>query len=307
MLSKITDPLSRGTTTLRKFWRRYTLRWLTWRATAHAPNEQDCLAALAAGEPRARWQAAAVLGGHPMRSPDAIAALLQALADPEPFVRWQVIEALAAQETGRVFPALTHSLTDPDSLRRAGAAEALGRLGGEAAAQALRPHVTDPAPAVRAAVAAALGLLADPTAGPILRPLLADADPEVVCAAARALGRVGDVTAAVALAEVLARPAQPLLVRRALTAALARIPHPDAQPQLLVALADPDPQVRGYAARALGHIGNEAASAPLEALKSDANRLIRGTVGDRAARALALLERRGRHGTSAAARPTEEG
>jgi HEAT repeat protein len=63
---------------------------------------------------------------------------------------------------------------------------------------------------------------------------------------------------------------------------------------------DPDPQVRGYAADALGQIGDETASAALAAAASDQGVLLKGTVGDRARRALAALERRGRrsHQTS---------
>jgi hypothetical protein len=66
------------------------------------------------------------------------------------------------------------------------------------------------------------------------------------------------------------------------------------QPQLLDALYDPDPQVRGYAAQALGQIGDESTHAVLQALKADRARLIKGTVGDQAGRALYMLERRER-------------
>ena len=113
-------------------------------------------------------------------------------------------------------------------------------------------------------------------------------------AAARALGQVGNTLAACPLAAALVQPGQDLLVRRALAAALARIPHPDAQAPLLEALRDPDPQVRAYAAAALGQVGNEDAHAPLQALTADKSRLIRGTVSDRARTAVELLERRGR-------------
>ena len=98
---------------------------------------------------------------------------------------------------------------------------------------------------------------------------------------------------------------QPLLVRRALAAALARAPHPDAQPALLQALSDPDPQVRGYAAEALGHVGNEDAHDALAALRSDKAPLLKGTVGEVAGRALTLLERRGRRAAPRLPTPTE--
>jgi HEAT repeat protein len=96
------------------------------------------------------------------------------------------------------------------------------------------------------------------------------------------------------MAAALVRPGQPLLVRRALAAGLAHIPHPDAQAPLLEALHDPDPQVRAYAAKALGQVGDEQAHGPLQDLTADRSRLIKGTVSDWAKRAVELLERRGR-------------
>ena len=105
---------------------------------------------------------------------------------------------------------------------------------------------------------------------------------------------MGNTLAACTLAAELVQPGQDLLVRRSLAAALSHIPHPDAQLPLLEALRDPDPQVRAYAAAALGQVGNEEAHAPLQELTGDKSRLIRGTVSDRAKRAVELLERRGR-------------
>ncbi|MGQ9767263.1 MAG: HEAT repeat domain-containing protein [Anaerolineae bacterium] len=279
---------------LHRLWRFSVQRWAIWRDRADTTSEATCMAQLTAAEPSRRWRAAAGLGRNPLRSPQAIAALIRALADPEPIVRWHAAEALAAQEAGHAFPALVAALADPEPLRRAGAAEALGGLGGEAATLALRPHLSDADPGVRAAVAAALGRIGDPTVVTDLLPLLDDADPDVVRAAAAALGRLGSTAATMPLAQALVRPGQPLLVRRALAAALMHVPHPNAQPQLLAVLTDPDPQVRAYAAQALGQVGSEAAHAPLKFLRADRNRLLRGTVGDWAGHALALLERRGR-------------
>jgi len=287
-------PLSRVQKALRKLQHYSARRWTSWRSRADATSEAACVAQLAASAPSQRWRAAAILGRNPQRSREAIAALVAALADSEEFVRWQAAEALAAQEAGRVFPALAAALDDPEPLRRAGAAEALGHLGGEAAASILGQHVADPDPRVRAALAAALGQTCDLTCLSLLVGLLTDGEPAVRRAAARALGRLADPKAAAPLAAVPAQDRQPLLVRRATSAAIAAAPHPDARPQLLAALADPDPQVRGYAAQALGHVGDEAASGALAALQADQSRLLHGTVGDQARRALTMLERRGR-------------
>jgi len=278
----------------RDFWERHVERWGKLRARADATSEKTYLTLLSDPEPSRRWQAAAGLRRHHLRSAEAITALIEVLCDEEPIVRWQAAEALAAQEASHAFPAVSAALDAADPLCRAGAAEVMGLMGGEAAAQALVKRLDDPEPRVRAAVATALGRIADPTKATALLPLLADDDPDVVRAAARALGNIGDPKVAAPLAEALTQADQPLLVRRALAAALARAPHPDAQPALLEALGDPDPQVRGYAVEALGHVGNEAAHDALAALRSDKAALLKGTVGDVAARALTLLERRGR-------------
>jgi HEAT repeat protein len=264
--------------------------------------EQNAVAALAAVSPQRRWEAAALLGKNPQRGTETIQALMAALSDPEPFVRWQAAEALARQDTAHVFPALSAGLTDASPLCRAGVAEALGRLGGEAACQALRGALADPDSGVRAAAASALGASNDVTSVSSLLPRLADPTPDVRIAAARALGRIGDVGAAAPLAAALTQPRQPLLVRRALAAALARVPHPEVQPALLAALEDPDAQVRGYAAQALGQVGNEAAWTALQAIQGDNSPLLRGTVNGAARQALALLERRGRQAPTVAVR-----
>ena len=275
-------------------WFRLTAPLIAWRERAEGEREELYVADLAEAEPLSRWHAAATLKRNPLLSPETIAALVQALGDDEEFVAWQAAEALAAQEPGRVFGALEGALGDGDPRRRAGAAMALGKLGGDAAVAALKRHLNDAEPAVRVAAADALGHTSDPGLAGILLPMIEDPEPEVVRAAARGLGQIGNTAACCSMAEMLVRPGQDVLVRRALAAALAHIPHPEAQTPLLAALDDPDPQVRAYAATALGHVGNEQAHEPLQALTMDKTRLIRGTVGDQAKRAVELLERRGR-------------
>jgi HEAT repeat protein len=257
-------------------------------------TEQSAIGALRDPSPHRRWEAAITLGRNSQRSVQAINALIETLSDAEPFVRWQAAIALASQDVGRVFPILCQALAATDALRRAGAAEALGRLGGEAAGQELRKALADPVAEVRVAAAQALGQCGDPTSGAALVPMLEDAETSVRCAAAQALGRLGDERWAEALAGALEQPGQSLLARRALAAALAHTPHPKIQGTLLAALSDPDAQVRGYAAQALGQVGNEAAWTALVASEADKGPLLHGTVGDVARRALTLLERRGR-------------
>lgn len=257
-------------------------------------SEAQALAGLGAENPHRRWESAAYLGRNAHRSREVIVALVGTLGDSEEFVRWEAARALAAQEAAHSFSVLVEVLNDPEPLRRAGAAEAMGYQGGEAASVTLCKHLADPDARVRVAVASALRDLADTSAAPCLLPFLTDQDPDVRCAVASALGRIGGPAAAKPLADALSLPGQPLLVRRALAAALVRTAHPEAQPALLAALSDVDPQVRGYAAEALGHIGDEGTVSALSAALSDESALLQGTVASRARQSLVMLERRGR-------------
>src|SRR5512137_2601959 len=153
MLSNFNELVSRIVYYPRGFWERHVVRWGNLRARADATSEKTYLTLLHAPEPSRRWQAAAGLRRHHLRSAEAITALIGALCDEEPIVRWQTAEALAAQEASHAFPAVSAALDAADPLCRAGAAEALGLMGGEAAAQALAKHMADPEAHVRAAVA----------------------------------------------------------------------------------------------------------------------------------------------------------
>jgi HEAT repeat protein len=284
---------------VREAWFRLTAPVVAWRQRAEGEREELYVGDLSSAEPLRRWQAGAVLRRNPLLTAETVAALIDALGDDEEIVAWHAAEALAAQEPGRVFGPLEAALNDPDPRKRTGAAQALGKLGGDAASASLRKRLDDPEPRVRATVADALGRMNDPALADVLLPLLDDPDSEVVRASAHALGQIGNTAAACPIAAVLVQPGQEVLVRRALAAALAHIPHPDAQEPLLQALHDPDPQVRAYAATALGQVGNEQAHAPLQELVGDKSRLIKGTVSDAAKRAIELLERRGRRRAAA--------
>jgi len=100
----------------RGFWERHVLRWGSMRARADATSEKTYLTLLRAPEPSRRWQAAAGLSRHHLRSAEAITALIEALCDDEPIVRWQVAEALAAQEASHAFPAVSAALDAADPL-----------------------------------------------------------------------------------------------------------------------------------------------------------------------------------------------
>ncbi len=258
------------------------------RASADPASEVAALAALRSDSPRQRWEAAAVLARNSQRSETAMAALVAALADPEPFVRWQAAEALAGQEAGRVFPVLSAALADADPRRRAGAAEALGRVGGEAACMALCKRVSDPDLQVRVAVARASERLwrSDHRAGPA-----APCWPTRtrMCVAPRPLPY--RAPAPRPRPRRWQRPCKRQANRCSSAAAWRlRFSAPRTPPPSLPcssALADPDPQVRGYAAQALGQIGDEAAHTALLAVAGDQTALLTGTVGDAVRSALA--------------------
>jgi hypothetical protein len=73
----------------RGFWERHVVRWGNMRARADATSEKTYLTLLRDPEPSRRWQAAAGLRRHHLRSAEAITALIEALCDEEPIVRCQ--------------------------------------------------------------------------------------------------------------------------------------------------------------------------------------------------------------------------
>ncbi|HEX5574793.1 MAG TPA: HEAT repeat domain-containing protein, partial [Gemmatimonadales bacterium] len=124
---------------------------------------------------------------------------------------------------------LVHALDDPDDEVRAKAATALGRLGDRRTLAPLLDHLlTDPAPFVRARIAASLGQFGGP---------------EVIDRLVRALGDSA------------------WWVRMRGVEALEQI-GPTAEGPLLVALDDPDPEIRQRAAVSLERLGLAATLIP---------------------------------------------
>ncbi len=122
-----------------------------------------------------------------------VAALVQALADADPFVAGAAAEALSGIGSEAV-PVLSRALEDPRESVRQGAAIALGKLGkaAHAAAPALVRALSDPKENVRWCAVNALGAIGTvASAGiPALREALHDADEDVRHGAALALERV---------------------------------------------------------------------------------------------------------------------
>ncbi|HSS51761.1 MAG TPA: peptidylprolyl isomerase [Thermoanaerobaculia bacterium] len=185
-----------------------------------------------------------------------------------------------------------------DAALRQDLAVSLGRIPGRAGRPILEGLLIDESPAVRRAAAFSLGVLGDPQAQSALLLAERDADRETGTLAVEALGKLG-AHVVDALEPLLPLPeeerwarllpglfrfkeetivslgerglAQTDPVPHAQAAyALCRNPFPQALPTLRKLLADGDPQVRAWAARALGIVGIEEDLAALRPLLEDA-------------------------------------
>lgn len=234
-----------------------------------------------------RLRAAQVLGSLGDDARPATPALVLALQDTDPGIRWQAARSLArlgehTDEAAPVLvqclairltrleaaqllvkigpdavPALCQTLDDPRSAIRQPAVEVLRDLGPAAIRAFLHLVVVlgeDPNPQLRREAAIALGRLGNAAAASYLIDRLDDPDERVRQAVAEALVLLGG-PALPAIGEAF----QAGKSRAALAWVLAHIGPParNTEPILIPALADPDPQVRQQSARAVVLIGGD--------------------------------------------------
>jgi HEAT repeat protein len=230
---------------------------------------------------------------------DEIMTLVGALADQEPFVRWQAGQSLAALGASASLGPLLQALRTPPVVRQAAAADALGALGDKRAAQPLLDAAGSQHPGLRASAIEALGCTAAADAVPVFLQALRDEQAGVRRAAAQALGKAGDSSTVDALLVRLADDQEHVLVRRSAAWALTLLPlTPSAIQGLLPALEDRDAQVRLYVAEALSRAGvgvlADTVQAALAAHLDDSGQALQGAVNEVVRRALRRVRRRRR-------------
>ncbi len=149
------------------------------------PELDDTLTNLALSDPDKGVRIAAasrIPGKKPTRD-----TLELVLADQDPSVRMEAVEALVDTGPEAAFALLEHALGDPIDAVRETAVETLGEIGGERALALLETALSDANPLVREEAVYALSLKRSRTAVALLETALTDSDPAVVEAAAHAL------------------------------------------------------------------------------------------------------------------------
>jgi HEAT repeat protein len=123
-------------------------------------------------DPRVRRYLALAIGRVKPAPPQAVAALTEALDDPDTETRISIIWALGAIGDTSVVPALQIAYGSDDAGIRKVTVYALGALPGDAQVRTLRTALADTAPDVQWNAAVALARHGDPEAAPVLRKML---------------------------------------------------------------------------------------------------------------------------------------
>lgn len=218
---------------------------------------------LRAGNPRARYLAAWILGeiGDARAIDHLIAALM---SDKDTRVQEWAAKSLGELGDVRAVLPLINVLQHASGDTRRNAATALGWLNDRRATPALIALLHDDEPAVRSAATEALGKIADPSAFDSLCRALKDDDAWTRIRAANALGQVRDSRAVTPLVESLSDSNEWVRYNAALS--LGELNASNALAALIAVLQnDESPNARRAAAAALGRLGADSDTA-IEAL-----------------------------------------
>jgi HEAT repeat protein len=274
---------------------RSLLLWVSIVSTVTSQNRdvQTLVGELASDDAAVRARAACELKKAGDRAAEAIAPLVQLLADASPVDRavcrehwWrgsdkgdnltspgeQAAAALVGIGT-RAFQPLMASLQQPVWVARRNAAWALGALDDMRAVPALVQATRDREPGVREQAAWALGAIDSSDAIDALAAALKDSDARVRRQAAWALGALDANAAVGALTQALSDSDDG--TRHQAAWALGAIGDPAAVDGLVRALRDANNGVREQAAWALGAIGDSRAVPGLVAALKDADASVR--------------------------------
>ncbi len=155
-------------------------------------SRADRAIASALHHPSARTRAAAVRAlGHVDRARDVADALIAALADPDPWVRYFACQALARRGDERAVPALVARLDDEAGQVRVGAIEALAQFSEPRAIAALTSAAEGSDPDLRRAAIIGFGLTGNAAAFPIIARAMRDSDASTRLVAVSALANLG--------------------------------------------------------------------------------------------------------------------
>jgi HEAT repeat protein len=242
-------------------------------ATPGAPAAAEWIDRVSPAEAGELGALAAALGA--LRVEASRARLLGLARDPHPAVRAGAVEGLAALGGEGTLEAVAAALDDPDPGVRMAALASLPRHGARAVPALARAAASPDGEDWQAAVAGALATTDAAEAAPALAALL---DGPAAAEAARGLGRLGVASSAAALARILEGPSE--AARLDAIEALAGIPTGEGAEAIARHLTGDRPEVRAAAARALGRLRHEPASARLEALRSDYYGIVRRAAVD---------------------------
>jgi HEAT repeat protein len=192
--------------------------------------------------------------------PRAIAPLLQALKDPDSWVRWHAAQALGNSKDTTAVQPLIEALKDEDADVRYYVVKALENIGDPRAIEPFFQALKDPVRTVQNAAKDALRNIKDPEAIPTLIEALKDKDADVRKFAIEALGNIKDPRSVALLLQALKDPDTGYSAKNALI----KLKDPTAVPPLIEALNDKD--LRYYAIDILGDMGDPRAVEPLAKL-----------------------------------------